>query len=47
MWSGLDDMREGVLITLFLGVQVPFVVREAAFDVYIFSRRVLCLQNYE
>jgi hypothetical protein len=31
----LDDMREGDLIALFLGAQVPFVVREAASDVYI------------
>ena len=31
----LDDMREGDLIALFLGTQVPFVVREVASDVYI------------
>ena len=35
MCPGLDDMREGDLIALFLGAQVPFVVKEAAPDVYI------------
>jgi len=35
MGLGLDDVREGDLIALFLGAQVPFVVREVASDVYI------------
>jgi hypothetical protein len=35
MGLGLDDVREGNLIALLLGAQVPFVVREAASDVYI------------
>jgi hypothetical protein len=32
---GLDDVREGDLIALFLGAQVSFVVREVASEVYI------------
>jgi hypothetical protein len=35
MCFGLDDMDEDDLIALFLGTQVPFVVREVASDVYI------------
>ena len=35
MGLGLDDVREGDLIALFLGAQVPFVVREVASDMCI------------
>jgi hypothetical protein len=35
MCSGLNDMREGDFIALFLGAQVPFVAREVASDVYV------------
>jgi hypothetical protein len=35
MCLGLDDVCEGDLIVIFLGAQVPFVVREVASDVYI------------
>jgi hypothetical protein len=35
MGLGLDDVHKGDLIALFLGAQVPFVVREVTSDVYI------------
>ena len=35
MGLGLDDVREGDLIALFLGAQVPFVAREVASDMCI------------
>jgi len=45
MGWGLDDVREGDLIALFLGVQVPFVKRGGIWRMY-FSRRVLCPRHY-